>query len=215
MAVHYILMADVIRSREQRSDGIAEGLHAITSHINKRFKARIISPLTVTLGDEFQAILADHSICLEILIEIEEKLIQQGLDFKLRYVLLYGQVDTPVNKKIAHGMLGEGLTTARELLGSAKKTEDRFHILAFEEKEKINRMFVLFQSFIDQWATRDYPLIHNFLLLDDYKKVAQSHGKTWSQMWKRKKSLRIREYKIVRELIKTEEWKPLTHPYYG
>ena len=58
-ARHYIIMADIISSRtiDKKEDFMGQ-FKALTSLANKRFKDSIVSPLTITLGDEFQGIVS-------------------------------------------------------------------------------------------------------------------------------------------------------------
>lgn len=194
-------MADVIKSRESDSKIIAKNLKMLTARVNTVFEKKIRSPLTITLGDEFQGITGSLQTGIEIIWLIEELIIQKKINFKLRYVLLSGKIETPVNKKIAHGMLGEGLTKSRELLTGLKKSDSRFYFFIGEGSASLNNLFFLYQSFIDNWKTRYFGIISDFLKLKDYKTVAQKNNKSLSLMWKREKSLKLKEYQTVKTLI--------------
>lgn len=63
---------------------------------------------------------------IKIILFIEEYILQNNIGFKLRYVLLSGKIETPVNHKIAYGMIGEGLTKARETINYLKKAGTGF-----------------------------------------------------------------------------------------
>lgn len=200
-----ILMADVVDSRLAKSVELAKNLKTITETINTDFKKEISSPLTVTLGDEFQGLVSSRITGIKIIIRLEELLIEKGLAFKLRYVLASGKIDTPINKKIAHGMMGEGLTKTREALNASKRSEERFLFNTGKKDDIISRYFILYQSIVDDWKSKDYKIINDFLKIDDYKTVADNNKKNWSQMWKRKKTFKIREYNIIRQLILEED----------
>ena len=125
-------------------------------------------------------------------------------DFKLRYVLLEGEIDTPINQKIAYEMLGQGLTDARELLNSSKREGLRFHVDLSdgEATRALAHAFLVIQSIIDSWKLeKDYELIAQFLEHRDYKIVADSLGKTRSQIYKRSKTLMTEEYFSMKSLI--------------
>ena len=123
------------------------------------------------------------------------------MGFKLRYVLVNGEIETPINRKIAYGMLGEGLTRARETINNQKKSGERFFFLTDKNASELNSLFILYQSFIDDWKPRDFKIVSDFINLDDYKLVAEKNQKSVSLMWKRRKSLKIKEYKTIKNLI--------------
>jgi hypothetical protein len=194
-------MADVIRSRQAKGAKLAKDLARLTNAINQDCKKEISSPLTITLGDEFQGVVHSAKAGLKIMVMLEEMIVEKGIEVKLRYVLGSGKIDTPINKRIAHGMIGGGLTKTRESLQTLKKSDQRFLIAIGENDKVLNRYFILYQSFVDDWKLKDFKIISDFLKNDDYKTVADRNNKTWSQMWKRRKSLKIKEYKTVCRLI--------------
>ena len=193
-------MADVIKSRKSEAQQLARDLKRITLHINHEFIYGTESPLTITLGDEFQGIYNHVEKAIEIIISIEEFIITNEMNIKLRYVAHQGEISTRINHKMAHGMLGKGLTHAREELNKMKKGKDRFKII-YEKPKRYNELFVLYQSFVDSWKEKDLKYVNAFIKHQDYKQVAEATDKTISQMWKREKSLHIREYGIIKSLI--------------
>jgi hypothetical protein len=171
---------------------------------NKRFAENILSPLTITLGDEFQGIVADLPTCVQIIMALDEYTYIKNVGFKLRYSLHYGAIDTPINHKVAHGMVGAGLTQARENISLLKKDRNRRFWIAIASPvfDKIlNNLFVVYQTMIDSWKLDDAVLIDAFLKYVDYKEVAKKTKKDVSLVWRRKKSLQIHEYLSLKEAI--------------
>ncbi|MBX3239380.1 MAG: hypothetical protein KIT80_19015 [Chitinophagaceae bacterium] len=201
MKNYSILMADVIKSRNDTGNVLAGHLQRLTADVNSRLALDILSPFTVTLGDEFQGIPVSMQAGLQMIILMEEMLLEREIPFQLRYVLGNGPIQTPINKKVAHGMLGRGLTETREKLNALKKEDTRFLVFGTENDGYYNKLFVLYQSVKDDWNIKDSKLISDFLQYDDYKTVADKNNKTWSQMWKRKRSLKIKEYNIIKQMI--------------
>lgn len=61
---------------------------------------------------------------------------------------------------------------------------------------------MIYQRTVDDWRIgKDYKLVSSFLKNPDYKKVAEELEKTRSQIWKRKKSLKIEEYFAIKEVL--------------
>src|SRR5690606_21512824 len=185
MKDYIILMADIINSGDKNSKQLMIDFQNVVDDINQKNKSLLLSPLTITLGDEFQGVAKDIKSGISLLFLLQEKIIKLGAHFKLRYVIVEGTIDTPINKEIAHGMLGEGLTKARKLL-EMSKGDDRnyyFELKNSKKSEALSNSLFLYQSIVDGWnLARDEGLITEFIELDDYKKVAEKLGKTRSQI---------------------------------
>lgn len=198
-----ILMADIVNSGQKDSKKLMTQFKTIIQSINEKRNKNLLSPLTITLGDEFQGIIDNVQNGIEIIFEIEELIIQNQFDFKLRYVLNFGEIETEINNKIAYEMLGEGLTTAREKLNSLKNDKSRFEILLPKNLlgDIINNSFIIYQSIIDSWQLKDYNIVFEFLIHDDYKIVANNVSLNISSAWRRRNSLKIYEYKTIKKII--------------
>lgn len=210
MTEHYILMGDVIRSRNLQAVKLHEQMKALLSACNKDLKTAILSPYTTTLGDEFQGIAASLRATLECIFYIEDTRMQRQYDFEVRYVVLYGEIETAINKEIAYGMMGAGLSRARELLTDKKRGRPRFQFELPQKQleENLTRLFRVMEGLEERWDRRDYPLILDMLSIPNNEKVAVKYGKNRSQIWKRRKNLLIEEYQLIRtialSLIDTE-----------
>ena len=202
---YYILMADIINSREKNAQLLMEQFKDVISKVNILQNKNLCSPLTITLGDEFQGVVKDLENCIETIFLIEESILESSYDIKLRYVLNYGEIETEINSNIAHAMLGSGLTNTRKQLNLLKSKNFRFMILLDDKRirlqERLNKSFVIYQSFIDSWKLKDYKIASEFLENKDYKIVAQKVNLDKSTAWRRKISLNINEYFTIKNLI--------------
>ncbi len=203
MANQFVLMADIIKSRLQTPTVMMQGFKNLASVINSLHKEDSISPITITLGDEFQAVAKSLKGGVKIIISFEEEIIKEMLDFKMRYVLCYGDIQTPLNTAMAYGMLGPGLSDARRRLDEMKRSEQRFCFCLGNENmtKKFSNMFLLYQFFVDKWKPKSFPIVSEFLKESDYKAVAKTLDRDPSLIWKRKKSLKIKEYLALKTLI--------------
>lgn len=201
---HYIIMCDMMNSRHADQALIMQQFKACTQYINTTYKKSILSPLTITLGDEFQGVVQSLEACIRILIDLEEYIIANDYHFKLRYVVNYGAIDTPINKSRAYEMLGTGLTDARMYINELKKSSNRFLFHTEDEvmDTLINNSFIIFQEIVDQWnIEKDHAIIHEFILHKDYKIVAENLQKDRSLMWKREKSLHLKTYYSIKAIL--------------
>jgi hypothetical protein len=200
----YILMADIIESGKKNSNQLMKDFKELVDEVNKTHAHAVLSPLTITLGDEFQCVLQDLSSCVTVMLALEELKIHTKKNFQLRYVLNQGNIETPINKEIAYGMLGSGLTEAREKLTEYKSTRHRF-LISIENKfqqEMLMDAFKIVENIIDKWdIEKDYEVVSNFITLKDYKLVSQAVQKTRSQLWKREKTLNIESYNSIKNII--------------
>jgi SatD family (SatD) len=200
----YILMADIIGSRKSKfPKALLSAFDAIVDIINLRYKRGILSPLTITLGDEFQGVLSNLKIGIDIILDIEKELLNQKQRFKLRYVMVYGKIETPINRKSAHHMIGEGLTSAREILDSEKKSGVRFNFALDDVvlSQQLQLAFEVLDGIERKWNEKDITFISNFLELEDYKLMAEKYHQHRSQTFRRSKTLLIQEYLSQRKLI--------------
>ncbi len=202
----YILMSDVINSGSKDAQRLSNNLSKCTAYINEKYRDEIFSPLTITLGDEFQSVIGDLETSIKIIIDIEEYVVKNNYDMKLRYVLFFGEIETAINRDIAYGMLGLGLTTARNLINNMKSSEYRFKIEIGNQDLNIllNNGFNIYQNIVDKWKIdRDYVLITNLIKYHDYKIVSEIMQKEQSLIWKREKSLNISSYNSSKEILLT------------
>lgn len=198
-----ILMADVIGSSKQDAKHLMKDFRAVVESVNKKLDKGIVSPLTITLGDEFQGVVKNAHEAVKVILGLEASIMELEKPFKLRYVLHEGKIDTSINKNKAYEMLGPGLTEAREKLNSLKSTRKRFHVSLHDQSlnEQVNLMFTIYQGIADRWTKGQLKVVNAFMEFGDYKKVAEKLKKDPSVIWRRKKHLMIDEYNSVKELM--------------
>lgn len=201
---YYIIMADVVRSREYSQIELYEKLKSLVEYVNSSFSKKLLSPLTVTLGDEFQGVVKSLKDASELLFFMEEHLATNSYGFKLRYVICYGDIDTPLNKLNSMGMLGAGLTNARKLLNESKKSKIRFQILLEDsiKNEILSNCFLIYQELIDKWYNRkDIDHIASINQEMDYKVVSAKLNVSRSQIWKKYNTLNFKSLFAIKRIV--------------
>jgi len=83
---------------------------------SKIYTKTIISPLTLTIGDEFQAVLSNAENLFQMMNLIEHRMRK----ISLRYGLGIGQIDTEINHQSAIGMDGPAFHFARQAVELAR-----------------------------------------------------------------------------------------------
>jgi hypothetical protein len=204
-SLQWIIMADVIHSSAHDALALQRAFKFDVNYINKEYEKRILSPLTITLGDEFQGVIKDLKTCIEIIFSFEEHRLQIAPKYELRYIVQQGEIETEINPNIAYGMLGIGLSQARKNLENLKKTDQRyfFDTSLKPKSNALNSAFQVYQNIYQNWTKpEERQLVALFLENNDYKYVAEKTGKTRSQIWKREKSLNISSYFAIKTVIK-------------
>jgi len=195
-------MADVIKSRNLQGKPLMDKLKNLVADVNQRQPSFFLSPATITLGDEFQAILTSLKSGIETIIHIEENVVRKNLDFKLRYLINFGIIETTINPDLAYEMLGEGLTHARESLNKLKKSYNRISIdINNNRGDMLNNLFKIYTFLTDTWKRDDYKIISLFIQEKDYKIVSQKLHRERSAVWRKEKSLHMHQYFLVKKLI--------------
>jgi SatD family (SatD) len=206
-------MADIIGSSKRNGKALMADFKTAVAHINKIGKQHILSPATITLGDEFQGVVKNPHSALRVIFDMEKYLMSLRKPFRLRYVIHEGDIQTSLNKKTAYEMLGPGLTEARRQLTGMKSAKTRFKVSLSDKEltEKLNLMFVILQGIIGQWTPAQQKVVAAFLELGDYRKVAQRLNKDTTAIWRRKGSLMIEEFNSLKKLMlkaTNPKWKP-------
>lgn len=134
---HVVLMGDIVGSEKTSS---TEHLHAALNNVvdeaNERRSASILSPLTITLGDEFQGVITSLRDGAIIARELRLQLMVDDID--CRFVIGTVELKTSLNRDRAWNMMGLGLAQAREKLNE-KKTDTlyRFSLPGEERTEAL------------------------------------------------------------------------------
>jgi hypothetical protein len=200
---HFILMGDIIGSAHFNAQTLSQQFKDILSICNHNLKDKILSPYTTTLGDEFQGIARSLRSVADTIFYLEDIRMKRQYGFMFRYVAHYGEIETPINRKIAYGMMGPGLAHARELLNEKRRGQLRFLFDLPNEMltDNLNKLFLVIAGLTSRWDLQDYSLILDMLSTQNNDEVAEKHGKDRSQIWKRRRHLLIEEYRAMKSVV--------------
>lgn len=203
MAGRYILMGDIVLNRTYDARKLRREFMQLMSSCNRKLEGEILSPYTVTLGDEFQGVARSVRGLFDAVFYLEETSLLKSLKFKMRYVGLHGEIETPVNRMKAHGMMGAGLSRARELLTDKRRGKPRFQFVLPDAQvtKELNRLFLVIDGLSARWNPDDGPLILDMIANTNNVEVGKKHGKNRTQIWKRRKHLLIEEFRALKEVV--------------
>lgn len=196
-------MGDIVGSSAHNGAGLMNNFKQVIQSANATLSELIKSPLTITLGDEFQGVVKDLPAVAYTIFYIDRELIDITPAFRIRYSMEYGPIDTPVNARRAHEMLGEGLTKARRGLEDLKRYKDHYRVRTgrFYTDEMLNGLFQLYDSIYSDWSEKDREYLSKFFEKDDYKWVSEQMVRDVSTVWRKRNSLKLEEFNTAKRLI--------------
>lgn len=200
---HFIIMSSIRNLGSSSQNGIQEALQNVIGVINKIHKKNFITSLDLVPPNEFQGITNSLQATLEMIFDIEECIIENNLDFKLKHVIYHDTIKSVQSKYTAYERLGFNLIDARERLQSIKKTDSRFLIATSNEKASIylNNLFLIYEDYLDSWKKGDFEYVKAFLNHLTYKEVAALFNINISSGWRRERTLKMKQYYTVKEMI--------------
>lgn len=134
MSNKIVLIGDVVESKrldEADRSSLQESLLGVIGRLNENSES-IEAPMTITLGDEFQAVYSNADSILadswSILAEIHP--------VSVRFSVGVGNIVTPINKEQALGMDGPAFHAARDGIEKLKNTGKIYRIEVADKSEK-------------------------------------------------------------------------------
>lgn len=170
-----VLMGDIVGSEDAQA---TRALHAafnaaIDDQNDRHMGTALVSPLTITLGDEFQGLATGLRAAFGIATDVRRTLLSDGID--CRFVIGEVRVETPINPDRAWNMLGPGFGRARDKLNEKKRdTFYRFSLDGAAEVEVMLDALGAGLSLIErEWTDQQREDIAALLRGDSAKEIAQ------------------------------------------
>lgn len=199
-----VAIGDVISSRkvEKRQDLQHKLLDVFDDLNTPGYENHLISPYTITLGDEFQAVYEKADCLLLDSISILEKTYPQ----KIRFSFGIGKISTDTNRKQSIGMDGNAFHYAREGILNLKgqRGKYKFNISGLEdtEQEKLfNNTLYIFSNLLDQWNRNRYFILRSTMQGKAVKEIAKELNLTETAVYMNIYDGSIREMMAINEIM--------------
>lgn len=188
-----VLIADLEASREieeKEREGFQQRLENILNDLNEQGQndTGLISPYTVTLGDEFQAVFNKADLTFIHMFKIMVALHPVAVRFSLGV----GNIATPINSEQAIGMDGPAFHEAREGMEILKESGYLFHIRIEEEDNLdlkiINSSLKLLSKQIRSWNKKRLAILYMLKEGYDYKAISEELDISKSAFYKNKEA---------------------------
>jgi hypothetical protein len=158
---YFVLIGDIIQSKAivDRYSVQKDFSKALTA-VGQKYKPAFVSPLTITIGDEFQAVFSKADKLFDIISEIYISM--SGINF--RYGMGVGPIETVINSNQAIGMDGPAFHFAREALNSAKGNGTHFFLRCgdSEAEERINTLLKWVDITLSRWTNERKLILHYY-----------------------------------------------------
>lgn len=180
-----VVMGDLVRSEASPSpDALHRAFNAAVATANDHAGNALVSPLTITLGDEFQGLLSSLTEAARLVRHLRFALLAEGID--CRFVIGQARIETPVNREKAWNMMGPGLARARETLD--EKTPGltyRFTLMDAPLTERLLEAVGAGLAVIERdWTDRQREDIEALLAGQSVEEIAGERGVTVHSVYK-------------------------------
>lgn len=164
--LYVAIIADIIGSKKINDrSGVQKQLEKVLEQINITYRHAIASQFIITLGDEFQGVLHDGSVALDVLDRIQREM--HPITF--RFGIGVGSISVRLQPDTSLGSDGTAFHLARSLIEEVralenKKAEAKTNMLiSIEDQEStstlLNSMFKLIWALQENWTDRQKQII--------------------------------------------------------
>lgn len=167
-----VMIADIIGSRkiENRSE-FQRRLKQLLKQVNDVSGSSLLSPYTLTLGDEFQAVYGSFDTMFTDIVQI----ILGIYPVQLRFAFSYGPLTTDINPIAALEMDGPAFSDARKLMNKMKsESTGTIQITAteFYNPDLVNVCLKLFGHSISKLSRNNLAIVDRLMSGADTKTIA-------------------------------------------
>lgn len=134
MAKQYlVLIGDIVHSRSlSNRNAVQRKFASVCARLNAEAEQlSLASPLTITLGDEFQAVFKTSAKLWECILRLEAAM----APLEIRFAVGVGGISTPLKSDTAMGMDGPAFYAARAAMEQLKKAGGRYRIAGLADEE--------------------------------------------------------------------------------
>ncbi|SRR6056297_892523 len=209
MKRHIVLIGDLVGSKElgnKDREKFQARLSDKISQINQESDS-IISPLTITLGDEFQAVYKDMSALIADSWSILTALHPVGVRFSVGI----GEIFTPINSEQALGMDGPAFHSARDGMDQVKESGGTYCVKLGSSKDQsdatqslvslVNYSLMFLSNEMGNWKETRLQVL---TMLNDglsIKEIAEAIGISESAVYKNREEGNLNLFLEIKDSI--------------
>lgn len=183
-----VLIADIKSSREvegKEREKLQQKLEDTLDELNEKGEG-VVSPYTVTLGDEFQAVFGKaDAVFVHIL-----KIMAAMHPVEVRFSLSVGEISTPINTEQAIGMDGPAFHKAREGIDNLKESGFLLRVSTEDDEDLtlkiINNSLQLLSKQIRSWNKKRIVILYMLKEGYHYKEIIEKLDISQTAFYKNK-----------------------------
>ena len=194
------VIADIVGSRtitDRRT--FQQKLESKLNSINSASRS-ILSPYTITLGDEFQAVYTNPGTLFADIYQI----LKEFYPIKFRFSVGSGIIATKINKKKSIGMDGPAFYNARNGLSQMKSetiTSIQFFPENMPDAALINQSLLILNCSMSKWKLHTFIIFSELLQYRSINEIANIASVSTRAVYKIQKTNYLKEYLGLLELI--------------
>lgn len=202
--MYIALIGDLINSKDyQNRNEVQNLLRNKIDLLNKKFKKYLKSPITITLGDEFQCLVKDLETCFLIIDELSLYLSLNGVE--LRFGIGVGTISTEIDENISIGADGPAYWNARKAIEMIHRDHDHRNTSTYlkvedEGQEQFLNSVIRLQDLIrNNWTYSQKEFVYKAITVFGYEQIVprilvEAMSFSSSQVSNRLASTAIRQY---------------------
>lgn len=148
---YLVLIGDIVASKAIRNRSQFQSqFETVVEQASREYQSIMISPLTLTIGDEFQAVFGDTKNLFQMIAFVE----QQMPSVAFRYGFGLGSIVTEINTQRAIGMDGPAFHFARQAVELARKQEKSYYFVCEDAQvqERLNILLSWIDLTMKRWS---------------------------------------------------------------
>ena len=200
---HIVIIGNIIASKEIIDRlNFQKKLTEVLVKPNQAYYNSMISPLTPTIGDEFQAVLWEATNLFKIIALIKRDL----PEISLRYGIGLGKIDTEINSQSAIGMDGPAFHFARKSVEFARKEGKIYHFNCEDQnlQDRINVMLNWLDITLKKWTQQRKEIYYQYSEKKTQREIAQMMGITQPAISQNVSDKAFKHVAITQEVIENE-----------
>ncbi len=146
MHYYFVIIGDIVQSRKIKNRAeVQQKLNLVLNKLTNEEAEVFLSPPTLTIGDEFQAVLKTTHKLFSIIHRFEIDL----HPVQIRFGLGLGNISTPLNTQAAIGMDGSAFHHARTAIEQARQQNRKYLLISESTATQIEVSLALLLNWID------------------------------------------------------------------
>lgn len=194
---YIVLIGDLVNSRQlAQRDRVQRELSQLLESLSRTHGTAMTSPLTLTLGDEFQAVWHTPSGIWQVIIGLQAGLFPVGV----RLSLGLGTLATPINHEAALGMDGEAFWHARAGIDRMKESGRRLALTGLPDKSTqwADPLLAVIDSMTRTWKANRWHILNGLSAGQSVPDIAAELGISVQAVYR---NIRDGELRLIMDLF--------------